>query len=309
MSIILVTGSNGFVGRHVVAALRNSGRVVGLGSGSVNFPGQAHEYHQMTLPHPDLERLLARLKPATVVHCAGSASVGLSMNHPGVDFQAGPPVIFQLFDGLRKAKLAAPLIFLSSAAIYGNPVRLPVAETDPLAPVSPYGYHKLLCETIAEEFGRIFGLPSILLRVFSCYGPGLRKQLLWDIAEKIAGGRLALSGTGRETRDFIHVADVGRLIAMLVERPCPNATGPMVLNVASGLQTSVAEIAGLMTTSFGLPKLLPEFDGRTRPGDPLYWQADVTGIAKLDFVPSVNLETGVAGYVNWYKKHAHLTDY
>src|SRR5438552_189686 len=77
--------------------------------------------------------------------------------------------------------------------------------------LSPYGYHKRQAELICEEFSRVYALPTAVARIFSAYGPGLRRQVVWDICEKaLATGKLELRGTGAESRDFIHAADIAR---------------------------------------------------------------------------------------------------
>lgn len=184
---------------------------------------------------------------------------------------------------------------MSSAAVYGNPVVLPVRENAPLAPVSPYGFHKQIAETLLQEYYQVYGVASCAARVFSAYGPGLRRQLLWDVCRKAMTGSVGLSGTGAETRDFIHVADVARAVRVLAEN-APMHAEPY--NVASGVETSVAELASGLVANVS-PAVTVEFSGAQRPGDPLRWCADISAIAKLGFTPSVTLEAGLSEYAQW----------
>lgn len=295
---VVVTGSNGFIGSHLVTALRGAYTVVGISTGSANHPGQADIYHQMALPSPDLDDIFRQHRPAFCIHCAGPASVGMSMDHPSVDFQSGPVTLFQIADAIRKAKLDCTVVFPSSAAVYGNPEAIPVRESASLKPISPYGHHKLMGEHILKEFAQIYGIPYMALRIFSCYGAGLRKQLLWDVARKVEAGRLDLFGTGEETRDFIHVRDLAALMKLLLDQGARD----VVLNVGAGAQVPVRRIAELLATAMGRGDLRPSFSGSSRAGDPLRWEADVSRIRAFGFTPQVALEDGVAEYVKWYKR-------
>ena len=298
MATVLVTGATGFIGSHVVEALTSRHDVVGLASSVYPSPRDAVRQVRMTLPHPDLEELVATLRPDVVVHCAGVASVGLSMHSPGVDFQSGPPVVFQLFDAIRKAGLASKVVLLSSAAVYGNPQSLPVGEDAPRAPISPYGWHKGMCEDIAQEFHGTYGIRSAVLRIFSCYGAGLRKQLLWDAGHKLLEGAFVFDGTGDETRDFIHVRDVAAFVTRLVEG-WPDG-GCVVCNVASGEATRIADLLALLPEAFGLSGVVPVFTGRVRGGDPHHWRADISRARQMGLAPAVSLEEGVREYAKWF---------
>lgn len=292
MAKILITGVGGFIGGTLARHLALRHELVGLGAAD----GESFPVLPLRLPHPDLDGLVAAMRPDVCIHCAGPATVGPSLADPEGDFAASVPVLFQLLNSLRRHSPACQVLFPSSAAVYGQPERLPVAETAPARPISPYGYHKLVCETLLAEFREIYGLPTTVLRIFTAYGPGLRKQLLWDLCRKARTGAVELSGTGAETRDFLHVADLARLVALLVDQP---PTAP-VLNAASGQSAPVARVAGLVLAALGRANLRPTFSGHERPGDPAHWRADVSAIASLGFQPRIHLEEGISDYARWF---------
>lgn len=297
---ILVTGANGFIGSYAARRLRARYRVLGIDTNASDLFGSCNEYCQMVLPDADLEELLRLKAPAACLHFAGSASVGHSMEHPSHDFTAGPVALFQLLDAMRKAAPGCTLFFPSSAAVYGNPKGLPIGENSELAPISPYGHHKLISEQVIKEFSEVYGVNGVILRIFSCYGPGLRKQLLWDVCEKIADGRLELFGSGNETRDFIHVDDVTAALEHLLDAGVTHGR----FNLAGGEQTSIRKVAETLAKAYG-GDVVPEFNGQTRPGDPLCWQADVSALAGTGFSPATPLAQGLSDYALWHKRQAH----
>jgi len=292
---ILLTGANGFIGNEIARLYKGHSKTIGLDTDSVDRHGNVDFYSPMVLPSPDLEGLINTFEPDLCFHCAGSASVPHSMSQPAGDFQSGPVVVFNLLDSIRKTNSRCKIIFFSSAAVYGAPLSLPITESSPLAPISPYGYHKMMCEQLLDEYRKLFGVFSIVLRVFSCYGEGLRKQLLWDMGQKIKTGELNLFGTGEETRDFIHVADVARAADHLAK----TAQNGDVYNVATGRSVTIREVAEQMIHSSGKSSLRPKFNNQVKPGDPTRWQVDITRLQKSGFVPSVDLADGILKYCRW----------
>jgi UDP-glucose 4-epimerase len=218
---VLITGVAGFLGRYVARHfVREGWRVLGIDDvPPENVQLTAVAFHRLQLPSTALPEILRATAPDVCVHCAGRASVPLSMAEPKPDFEANAVLTFELLDALRLHAPRCRLLFLSSAAVYGDPAALPVTEDQSVAPLSPYGYHKRHAELLCEEFSRIYGLPTAVVRIFSAYGPGLRRQVLWDICSRaLMTGHLSLGGTGEESRDFIHAGDVAAGLRVLAER-------------------------------------------------------------------------------------------
>jgi len=299
MKTVLVTGVTGFIGRYVARQFSEAGwSVVGLGTRPPeNAPRQdLTDYKQLVLPSPELTGIVRKLQPQVCIHCAGRASVDLSRTDPAADFSASVAVTFNVLDALRLHAPECRLIYLSSAAVYGNPERLPIQETQSFNPISPYGFHKLMSEQLCTEFFKIYNLPTAIARIFSAYGPGLRRQVLWDICQKaLTQPALKLLGTGDESRDFIHGRDVAKAIYLLAEKaPCQAE----VYNLANGVETTIRELAELVLDKIGQPIPL-EFDGSIRVGNPVNWQADINRLSQLGFVPEVPLERGINIYAQW----------
>jgi UDP-glucose 4-epimerase len=299
MKTVLVTGGAGFLGRQIAREFSSAGaRVICVDAvPPENAPtGAALLYHQLQLPHSALDELLRTERPDICVHCAGRASVPFSMTDPAADFRDNTTLTFAVLEALRHASPACGFLFLSSAAVYGNPPVLPVREESACAPLSPYGYHKWMCELLCEEFAKVHGMRTAIVRIFSAYGAGLRRQVVWDICAKaLTTGRLALRGTGEESRDFIHVIDIARALVLLAERTEGNGA---IYNLASGTETTIAALAATLLHSLE-SAIVPQFDGKRSAGEPLRWQADTAKINALGFAPSVTLDRGLATVATW----------
>jgi len=251
----------------------------------------------VNLPHPDLEIVLRDFQPDSIIHAAGMASVMYSVMNPLDDFLASTQLFFYLLDTVRRVAPDSKIVFLSSAAVYGNPQSLPVKEEQEIQPVSPYGYHKALCEKIVEEFVNLYHLHACSVRIFSAYGPGLRKQIFWDICEKIQSApQISLMGTGKETRDFIYIDDIASAINVICKKSSFEAD---VYNLGNGEEISVGYIANLLRKVCRSSKDI-HFSGQHRDGDPLHWCADNSKIRNLGYAPKISFDKGVNNYVKWF---------
>lgn len=304
--VCLVTGAFGFLGRCIVDEFAGVGyRVVGIdrvrAAGQDLGPVALDEYHSLELPSAELDGLLRTIRPSVIAHAAGPASVADSMRDPRSDFDGTVGVLGALLDSVRTSSPDSGVIILSSAAVYGNPAELPIAETAPTQPVSPYGFHKVIAEQLLREYRTVYGIHSCAARVFSAYGIGLRRQLLWDVCEKARRADVVeLSGTGDETRDFVHCRDVAQAVRLIAQDAPMDAE---VYNVASGTATTIRELAETLVHALK-PDAAVRFSGEQRPGDPLYWQADIAALSGLGFTPTVVLREGAEEYARWFTQEA-----
>lgn len=300
MKTVLVTGAYGFVGRHVARAAAHAGwHVLGIGHGSWG----RDEWRQWGLQdwHADdisIEALITYGgKPDLIVHCAGGGSVGFSMGHPQQDFNRTVVGTLSVLEFIRSYAPEAALVLPSSAAVYGNCGDLPIRIDSTKNPTSPYGLHKKMAEELCQSYARHFHLKVAMVRLFSVFGQGLRKQLLWDACGKIAQGRAVFSGTGHETRDWIHVEDAARLLLAAADRAdvtCPVANG------GTGRQHSIEDIVSRLCDAFATG-VVPAFDGIQRAGDPLHYQANIDEALAWGWTPQEDLTSQLAAYVAWYK--------
>ncbi|WP_436717136.1 SDR family oxidoreductase [Roseiconus lacunae] len=308
---ILVTGASGFLGSTIGRILRPScDRLIYL-SGSNDSPADHvvdRRYH-FRMPDARLGMILSKERPTWVIHCAGSASVRASIEDPKRDFHNNVTVTEALYEAVAKHSPGTHLVNLSSAAVYGQPERLPITLRTPARPVSPYGKHKRQCELITDHYAERHGIHTVNLRIFSSFGPGLRKQVLWDIFQKAKRSReVMLFGDGTETRDFIFSHDIARLIGKLINTPNDDIVRqPRYLNVASGTSVQIKTIAQLFLKQFSDRHTL-RFSGEQSSGDPKHWSVDVPTEGDYVLDQMTQLEDGLAIYARWIRTITESTD-
>ena len=306
---ILITGGAGFLGRACARIFHAAGwRVVGIGHGRWTVD-DAHEagYDKWVDATLSGELMTAlELKPQVVVHCAGSGSVSFSHQQPLTAFNNTVLTTANLLEYLRLHVPNATVLYPSSAAVYGASADQPLVETYAPNPVSPYGYHKLMVESLLAAHAQTFAQPAIAIRFFSIYGPGLRKQLLWDASARLLSGSSPqiFWGTGDETRDWIHVDDAARLMLHLAERSLASS-GPstlQVINGATGIRVTVRCVLERLAAALDISSAV-HFNGTIRVGDPRFYHADVRQLQLTGWQPIIGLEEGIDDYAAWVRAY------
>jgi dTDP-glucose 4,6-dehydratase/UDP-glucose 4-epimerase len=294
---ILIVGSKGFIGSHAVKYFSQKTDVECWGSDVVTDYTDK-KYILIDSTNSDFNVVFEKTDFDVCINCSGAASVPGSLENPLRDFSLNTYNVARILEAIRNHRPECRLINLSSAAVYGNPLSIPISENAPCSPVSPYGLHKQMAEALCLEYANFFGVKVCSLRIFSAYGPGLQKQLLWDIYQKSKTGVVNLSGTGQETRDFIFVDDIIGCLDLVIEKGDFKAS---VYNIANGEEVSISRLANLLVTELGFSGEL-FFSGVSREGDPLKWRADISRISSLGYIQATSITSGVAKYVSWIKK-------
>jgi UDP-glucose 4-epimerase len=302
MRTILVSGAQGFIGRHVSRAAALQGdRVVGIGLGewieetwrSWGLSG----WHELDLTVKNL--VSCAVTPDVIVHCAGSASVGFSVENPAQDFRSTVATTLEVLEYMRTYAPDAALVYPSSGAVYGRATSLPIEEDTALNPISPYGVHKKMAEDLCRSYGQSFGIRVAIVRIFSAYGLELRKQLLWDACHKASLGESRFGGTGRETRDWVHVEDVARLMLLAGDHADPSVP---TVNCSEGQGVAVEDILAVLFEALGT-SLRPEFSGDARLGDPDRVAGDPSRALAWGWAPQRRWQDGVREYARWYREN------
>ncbi len=298
MKTALVTGAHGFVGRHVARQLDSAGYVVaGLGHGNwTNSAPADWGIAHWRSADVDGEALAEHGgKPDLIAHCAGSGSIPYSLERPREDFRRTVEATLAVLDFVRVNTPETKVVLPSSAAVYGLADKLPIAADAPSRPLSPYGVHKTMAEDLARSYATHFGVRVAIVRLFSVYGPGLRKQLLWDACNKMTAGAAQFGGDGSETRDWLHVDDAAALLTVAAQHAstrCP------VVNGAEGRPVPVAAVIERLRARLGGDPVT--FDGQGRPGDPRHFHADIAGSLAMGWSPTRSLDAGLDEYADWF---------
>jgi UDP-glucose 4-epimerase len=310
MSLVLITGAGGFIGRALASWLTNQGyQVIGLGHGnwskSEAVDRGMKDWVAGDLSLGNLEQIQQKWgTPETVFHLAGGSSVGAALANPQQDFFKTVVSTSNILEWMRAQASNTKLVAVSSAAVYGSGHEDKISENAPLSPFSPYGAHKLMMETLCHSYSTNFDLQIVLPRLFSVYGIGLRKQLLWDLCGKFeVGGPVELGGTGAELRDWTHVNDVVKGLEKVIE--LANERAPIV-NISTGLATAVTDIASIVAAHWGGAEAEArlQFGGQSRTGDPFSLVADTRLMLSHGIKCETPLKLGVTEYVDWFREEA-----
>jgi UDP-glucose 4-epimerase len=265
MSTYLVTGGAGFIGSHLCEALAARGDTVrvldDLSTGHRgNLPaGTALIEGDVADPAAVAEAIDGA---DGVFHLAAIASVEKGVTDWLGTHAANMTGTITVFDAVRRQGNLIPVVYASSAAVYGDSATVPIAETSPCIPLSAYGADKYGCELHARVASHVHGIPTVGLRFFNVYGPRQDPKSPYSgvisiFCQRIAAGLpINVFGDGQQTRDFVFVADVVRalLAGMALRRTDPPVFPPsLIFNVCTGTPTSVEVLAKVIADAAGKP--------------------------------------------------------
>jgi UDP-glucose 4-epimerase len=198
------------------------------------------------------------------------------------------------------------VINVSSSSVFGEPQYLPIDESHPTNPTSPYGVSKLAAEQYCTVFSRVYGLNTISLRYFSVYGPrGRPDQVIHRFTKNLLAGEPPLiQGDGFQTRDFTFVSDI--VDATLAAGESENLGGE-VFNLGYGERTSISELANKLITIMGLEgKVKPQYVAEGK-GDFPHTQANNQKARRLlNWKPKVSIDEGLRLFVDWFRRPTSL---
>lgn len=266
---ILVTGGSGFLGKHLCRAIVHAGHELRILDWRENgeFPTMIGDVGD--------QAVLARVLPGVdvVYHLASSIEAGESVQKP-LDY-ANNNILktIVLFEAMREHGVSR-CIFSSSAAVYGEPVRVPIFEDDRTLPINPYGMTKLAMEGIASSYCYAFNFSVVALRYFNLYGPEENHQpethAIPRFIDQIARGEeVTVWGNGEHQRDFVYVHDIVDAHLKALQLPLHHFH---YFNLSGKNATSVQEVIERISSLVGKPAKITHFPAR--PGDPLLLFAD-----------------------------------
>jgi len=309
---VLVTGGAGFIGSHLTERLVEYDCTVtvldDLSTGRArDVP--TDDRHVEFLEGDARDRDLVREAVADtdlVFHLAANAHVPTSVERPRYDFEvnaSGTQVV------LEEAGDAAVerVVLASSAAVYGPPQYVPIDESHPLNPISPYGASKLAGEKLGTAYDASYDLDVTVLRIFNTYGPRQSRYVMYDFLRKLEAdpSELEVLGSGEEVRTFAYVSEtVDALVALGVDERAPG----QAFNVGGTDRTRILDLAELMADRYydGRPAVYTT--GVSKPGDIERLVADNTRIESLGVEVTTDLEDGLDELYEWYRQEIESTE-
>ncbi len=299
---VLVTGGAGFIGSHLadklvkmqceVSVVDNlyTGKVENL---QLHLEDGKTEFFKGDIRDGKLVNKLVRSVNA-VVHLAAISSMPVSVKDPVLTNDVNVNGTLNLLNACVNANVQK-LIFISSCAVYGEPSCLPINEKHLAQPLSPYAASKVAAEAYCKAFSEVYGLETVVLRLFNVYGSRQREEDTYSgvitkfVNNLIYGKPLVVYGDGNQTRDFVYVEDVAEAVWLALERG--NANGE-AFNIGSGRPTSINELARLLIEIFGVEaQIVYE---KARVGDLKQSYADIAKAEKaLGYKPKMALEHGL----------------
>lgn len=303
---VLVTGGAGFIGSHVARSLLAAGHAVtvldNLSSGYRSLVPPRAAFQRGDLKREDkLEAWLSGHD--AVIHLAALVPVPLSIEKP-VDFAENNIVnTVRLLEAMRRAGVGR-IVFSSSATVYGEPKRLPLRESDPVASQSnPYGASKVAAEAFIAVYNRLYGIDATILRYFNPYGPNELCRPETHAIPNIVRAALAdepipLYWRGEQVRDFIYVEDLARAHAAVL-----GLEGLNYFNVGTEKGTRVKDVLQIVTDILGRP--LRVDDRGERAGDvPALYASSERLKAATGWRAEVDLEEGLRHTVRFFEQLA-----
>ena len=295
---ILVIGSFGFIGSSIKLALSENHEV--HGADIIN----ESQKNYTSVKNPELLiNLIKENKYDLIINSSGSANVQFSFDSPFEDYDLNVNNVFLHLNSIKKYAPKTKYLLLSSAAVYGNPNVFPICETNVIAPISPYGYHKLAAENLCKEFNDIFNIQTLIVRIFSAYGPGLKKQLFWDLHQKtLMSDKVELFGTGEETRDFIFIYDLVKAIKLVITN---SSFENNIYNIGSGYSTKIKDVAKIFYENSSKP-IDYYFSNTALSGAPKNWSVNTDKLKAFGFEPQYSISKGIKKTSLWLQKNYPL---
>jgi UDP-glucose 4-epimerase len=299
---VVVTGSAGFIGSHLVDALISVGAdVVGvdnLQSGVLDNLRQSIDkmgFFQADVR--DRESLRKIIEGSDIVfHLAGNALVPYSVENPLYDFESNVIGTYHILQLLREHRIGR-VVFSSSAAVYGIPRYTPEDENHPLEPVSPYGASKLAAERLGAGWARTYNIEFVIARIYNTYGPRQRKYVMYDLLNKLHNNshKIEVLGDGSQTRDYSFVSDTVRALLLIGKE----GQSGEAYNIAGDHPVRISKLLSLLIQLMNIENIEVVYTGKSWVGDVPTMIANIEKLKSLGFTPKVNLEEGLITLRNW----------
>ncbi len=299
MARVIVTGGSGFLGHHLCRALLAAGHTV------KNIDLRPNpEVETVIADICDTERMLVEIRDADVVfHLAALIEAGESVKFPQKFVDVNISGTVSVLEAMRQNQVPT-FIFSSSAAVYGEPLRVPILEDDRTLPINPYGMTKLAMEALVSSYVASYKMTGIGLRYFNLYGPEEHHQpeshAIPRFIEQIQSGQeVTVWGNGQHQRDFIYITDVVEAHLQSLKLAEQQPQKYHYLNLSTNHPTEVRQVIQMLEQLMGKKANVRNFP--ERPGDPLVLVADSSKATQvLGWTARTQIEEGLKKTVEYF---------
>jgi UDP-glucose 4-epimerase len=294
---VLVTGGAGFIGAHSVRELLGRGHEVtvldDLSHGRLEAVPKGAHVEVLDVRAPELLPLFESRRFDAVLHLAAQMDVRKSVADPLFDASINILGTLNTIEAARRIGLQRFVLASSGGAVYGEQDVFPAPESHPRRPTSPYGVSKFCGEEYLAYYALMYRMSTVALRYANVYGPGQDPHgeagvVAIFLNKLLAGETATINGDGLQTRDYVYVGDVAAANALALESTFTGA-----LNIGTGVETTVAELAQRLAKHAGVPARFT--NGPAKAGEQRRSSVDVAAAMKvLNWKPAVSLEEGLA---------------
>jgi len=292
---IVVTGSRGFIGANLVQSLCTLGREVVTVSRKPQLHGGVRSHHCLSVTDSGFARILN--EGDIVVHLAALGNDGASFADPVRYGESNASGTLNVLEACRRR--GARFVFTSTQRVYASSNE-PINESSPVGPQSPYGYSKFVAETWTRMYSELYQVPSVILRLFSVYGPG---QVIEEGTSGVVSifAHRTLSGEdmvvhGGQVRDFLYIDDAVAAIELAMDS---DASWGSTYNIGSGVGTSLVDLARIIKEKSGSESKIAVDEDYP---DQSQYLADISKAQnEIGYSPKVEIADGVSKYLEWLR--------
>lgn len=302
---IIITGGTGFIGSHLLTRILSHSphkvRVLSTGSDPARIKQYQSQIELKTFHTPkQFVRLITNFKPDYIFILGGNSDPRLSVTNARLDLEFNLLYNFELLEKLQLQKNKAKIVYVSSIAVYGESQSPLHEELSPTLPKSPYGINKLATEGYVRFFAQQSGLKAISIRLAATYGPGLKKQVVYDFIKKLLTNpdELPILGDGTEVRDLAYIDD--QIDGLLLISQKAKYVGE-VYNLGSGKGITIAQLAQTIASTMKLQPKIKYLTNQQENHHGHNWILNIQSASSLGHQPKIDLSEGIQRTIEWIK--------
>jgi len=296
MNEILITGSSGFLGSHLVNSLQNSQKIIGLSNNKQEIKSKNISHKKIDLRE---NKITISSKISSIIHLAAISDIKYCNDNPSVCFDVNVAGTKKMLEMCRKKDVN--FIFASTSHVYGKPKINPVTEKETTKINSIYSTTKIIGENLCESYAKTYGLNIAVLRFFSLYGPNAPKHnVIYNIINQYKNYSKIKMGNLKPKRDFLYIGDAIRAIKTVNK----NQKGFQVFNVGSGKSFSIKMICDKIEKIMKKKSTIETDKSKIRKNDILEIRSDYNKIRKIyRWEPKISLDEGLTKTCEYYQKN------